>query len=60
MEVGNVAGNLNISENTIPFKKRENSRSAPALSFAVYNFCPIHSTIRRVPAMEAGIAFILV
>ena len=37
-------------------KKWEHLRAALALHFAHYNFCWIHRTIHRSPAMEAGIA----
>jgi IS1 family transposase len=36
-------------------KKWENLDAALALHFAYYNFCRIHKTIRKTPAMAAGL-----
>ncbi len=36
-------------------KKFENHWSAVALWFAFYNFCRVHQSLRRTPAMAAGI-----
>jgi transposase-like protein len=36
-------------------KKWENLKAALALHFAYYNFCRIHRTIKKTPAMAAGI-----
>ena len=36
-------------------KKWENLKAAPALYFAYYNFCRIHSSTRCTSAMEAGV-----
>jgi hypothetical protein len=36
-------------------KKFENLAAAVALHVAHYNFCRIHSTIRKTPAMAAGV-----
>ena len=37
-------------------KKRENFEAAVGLHFAYYNFCRVHNSIRKTPAMAAGIA----
>ncbi|MGF1482784.1 MAG: hypothetical protein ACFBZ8_00290 [Opitutales bacterium] len=37
-------------------KKLENFKAAVALSFAYYNFCRVHKSIRCTPAMELGVA----
>jgi transposase-like protein/IS1 family transposase len=37
-------------------KKFENHAAALMLSFAFYNFCRVHKTLRVTPAMQAGIA----
>ena len=36
-------------------KKWENLKAAYALSFAYYNLCRVHQTLRCTPAMEAGL-----
>jgi hypothetical protein len=36
-------------------KKWENLKAMLSVYFAFYNFCRIHSSIRRTPAMEAGL-----
>jgi len=36
-------------------KKWENLHAALALYFAHYNFCRVHSSIRKTPAMESGL-----
>ncbi len=36
-------------------KKWENHEAALGLFFAYYNFCRVHSTIKKTPAMEAGL-----
>ena len=36
-------------------RKRANLRAALALFFVYYNFCKFHKSIRRTPAMEAGL-----
>jgi hypothetical protein len=36
-------------------KKIENHGYSLALYFVYYNFCRIHSTLRVIPAMEAGL-----
>jgi len=36
-------------------KKWANLRAALALHFAYYNFCRVHSSIRKTPAMAAGL-----
>jgi hypothetical protein len=36
-------------------KKWDNLRAATALHFAYYNFCKVHGTIRRTPAMASGL-----
>ena len=36
-------------------KKWENLRAAAALHFAYYNFCKVHGTIRRTPAMASSL-----
>jgi hypothetical protein len=36
-------------------KKLENLNAAVALHVAHYNFCRVHSTIRKTPAMAAGV-----
>jgi len=38
------------------FKKVENLEHAVALHFMYYNFCRIHKTTNKTPAMAAGIA----
>lgn len=37
-------------------RKWENHEAALALFFAYYNFCRVHSTIRKTPAVAAGLA----
>jgi len=37
-------------------KKVENLEHAVALHFMHYNFCRIHQTLKKTPAMAAGIA----
>jgi hypothetical protein len=37
-------------------RKKANLHAALALSFAYYNFCRMHKSIRMTPAMAAGIA----
>jgi len=37
-------------------KKVENHRPMVALFFLYYNFCRVHSRLRVIPAMEAGIS----
>src|SRR5688572_4655816 len=36
-------------------KKLENFRAAVAMSFAYYNFCKIHGSLRTTPAQTAGV-----
>lgn len=36
-------------------RKLENLRAAVTLHFAYYNFCRIHTSLRVIPAMEAGL-----
>lgn len=36
-------------------KKWDNLRAATALHFAYYNFCKVHGTIRKTPAMASGL-----
>jgi hypothetical protein len=36
-------------------KKLLNLKAAVALHFAYYNFCRVHSSLRVIPAMEAGL-----
>ena len=37
-------------------KKWENHEAALALFFAYYNFCRVHLTLKRTPAMKSGLA----
>src|SRR5882724_5783511 len=37
-------------------KKIENHAAAVALHFMHYNFCRVHQTLKRTPAMAAGVA----
>jgi hypothetical protein len=37
-------------------KKLSNMKAALSIHFAHYNFCRIHSTLRVIPAMQAGIS----
>jgi len=36
-------------------KKWDNLKTAPALHFAYYNFCRVHRTIKKTPAMAVGV-----
>jgi len=42
---------------TNPFSKKiENHAAAIGLHFMHYNFCRVHQTLKRTPAMAAGVA----
>ena len=49
-------GNRRMTRLTNAFSKKwENHQASLALTFAYYNFCRVHSTIKMTPAMKAGI-----
>ena len=46
-----------LTRKTYAFSKKwERLEAALALAFAHYNFCRVHGTLRRTPAMAAGLA----
>jgi hypothetical protein len=49
-------GNRRMTRLTNAFSKKwENHLASLALPFAYYNFCRVHSTLKKPPAMAAGI-----
>ena len=49
-------GNRRMTRLTNAFSKKwENHQASLALTFAYYNFCRVHSTIKVTPAMKAGL-----
>lgn len=49
-------GNRRMTRLTNGFSKKwANHRASLALTFAYYNFCRVHSTLKMTPAMKAGL-----